>query len=165
MAAAVVSGAVARIASALDQLDQAARAIRCEARRLSCSPVAPPPPEPRSDDGTPASDGELRQLARQLYRERRQRDKLCLGDFGEPAWDLMLDLYSTGRTSVTSASIAACVPATTALRWMQLMVREGQLVRTPDPDDGRKVNVELSAIARAGLTTYLRRVLADRRRG
>jgi hypothetical protein len=74
--------------------------------------------------------------------------------FVDPAWEILLDLYiqdrEGGRVSVSSACIAAQVPATTGLRWLERLQRDGLISRAPDPRDGRKVYVALTgdAIAR-----------------
>ncbi len=88
-------------------------------------------------------------LARATLALRRKRDRLFPeGLFGEPVWDLLLDLYiarADGRTiSVSSACIAAAVPPTTALRWLRELERRDLVVRTADTGDGRRVHVTLS---------------------
>jgi len=62
------------------------------------------------------------ELARQTYDDRRRRNKIFQSEelFGEPAWDILLDLFIAAkerrRVSVTSACIGSAVPSTTALR-------------------------------------------------
>jgi DNA-binding MarR family transcriptional regulator len=108
----------------------------------------------------------LIKLARLLYKERRLRDSAGIGDlFGEAAWDILLDLYASQRVSVSSLCIAACVPPTTALRWIKLMTDQGVLVRLHDPNDGRRIYVELAPGTRDALTSYLRQVGEVRRQG
>ena len=90
-------------------------------------------------------------LARTMYRERRAREEIfgCgVVLFGEPAWDMLLDLYVAGaegkRVSVSSACIAAAVPTTTALRWIDSLKRRGFVDRTNDPVDRRRSFLSLS---------------------
>lgn len=68
--------------------------------------------------------------------------------FGEPAWDILLDLYSANlaqkRVAVGSVCIASGVPATTAIRWLKVMETKGLVRRLPDPTDARRTFVELS---------------------
>jgi DNA-binding MarR family transcriptional regulator len=45
---------------------------------------------------------------------------------------------------VTSACIGSAVPATTALRWISILERQGLLMREADPGDARRVYVRLS---------------------
>lgn len=96
-------------------------------------------------------------LARALLDLRRRRDRLFSARlFGEPAWDILLDLYIArleGRAvSVSSACAAGAVPSTTGLRWLTELEREGLVVRAADPHDGRRVFVALSddAVQRLG---------------
>ena len=68
---------------------------------------------------------------------------------------MLLELYDadfTGRRiSVSSLCFASGVPQTTALRWIKVLEREGQIKRTPDPRDGRRYFVELTESARTAL--------------
>ena len=77
------------------------------------------------------------------FRIRRLRVRHLPGlSLGEPAWDILLDLavahYWRRETSVTSLCIAADVPSTTALRWINGMTKEGLIVRRPCQRDGRR---------------------------
>jgi hypothetical protein len=80
----------------------------------------------------------------------RQRRETVLGTdlFGEPAWDLMLDLFvryvDRQKTSSTSAAIAARAPPTTALRYLTILVQKGLVVRETSDHDLRLQYVELS---------------------
>ncbi|WP_164157092.1 MarR family winged helix-turn-helix transcriptional regulator [Sandarakinorhabdus rubra] len=91
------------------------------------------------------------------FRIRRLRARHLVGiSLGEPAWDILLDLavahYWRRETSVTSLCIAADVPSTTALRWINSMTREGLIVRRPCVRDGRR---SFLAIAPAGYQAML----------
>lgn len=100
------------------------------------------------------------ELARQTYDDRRRRSKIFRADtlFGEPAWDILLDLFIAAkerrRVSVTSACIGSAVPSTTALRWIAILERQGLLVREADPGDARRVYVKLSARGYAAMLEY-----------
>lgn len=88
-------------------------------------------------------------LVRQRISLRRRRDELFSpGLFADPAWDMLLDLYGAHiaqhRVPVSSLCIAAAVPATTALRWIGKLEKEGLIVRRSDPHDGRRVFIELT---------------------
>jgi DNA-binding MarR family transcriptional regulator len=77
------------------------------------------------------------------FRIRRLRARHLHGlSLGEPAWDILLDLavaqYWRRETSVTSLCIAADVPSTTALRWINGMTKAGLIVRRPCLRDGRR---------------------------
>ena len=58
------------------------------------------------------------------------------------------------RVTVSSLTAASSVPATTALRWMKLLVSRGLFVRREDPFDGRRVFVELSPETSAAMRRY-----------
>lgn len=100
------------------------------------------------------------ELARQTYDDRRRRTKIFHSEdlFGEPAWDILLDLFIAAkerrRVSVTSACIGSAVPSTTALRWITILERQGLLVREADPGDARRVYVKLSARGYAAMLEY-----------
>jgi hypothetical protein len=100
------------------------------------------------------------ELARQTYEDRRRRTKIFRSEelFGEPAWDILLDLFIAAkerrRVSVTSACIGSAVPSTTALRWIAILEKQGLLVREADPGDARRVYVKLSARGYAAMLEY-----------
>lgn len=96
--------------------------------------------------------------AENLYKLRRKRDRLFIpGLFSDPAWDLLLDLYVSEKARkkicTTSACIAAGVPASTGLRWINILVQNGYLQREEDPGDARRSLVSLTATARHALET------------
>lgn len=83
------------------------------------------------------------------FRIRRLRGRHLPGlALGEPAWDMLLDLavaqYWRRETSVTSLCIAADVPSTTALRWINSMTKAGLIVRRPCQRDGRRSFLAIS---------------------
>ena len=100
-------------------------------------------------------------MVRAIIRARRLRDQYFNAElFADPAWDMLLDLLAARleeqRVAVSSLCIAAAVPATTALRWIKTLTDHGLFVRAADPQDGRRVYIELSDRAAAGLLAYLR---------
>lgn len=62
--------------------------------------------------------------------------------FADPAWDILLDLYAAHarghRISIGSATIAAAVPPTTALRYIDALQKHGLIARQADPRDKRR---------------------------
>ena len=85
--------------------------------------------------------------------------------FADPAWDMLLDLYALQceqrRTSVSKLCMAAGVPPTTALRWIDKLQSEGLVVRTSDPMDGRRVWISLSTSAFDAMRSYLQSLSTD----
>jgi DNA-binding MarR family transcriptional regulator len=107
------------------------------------------------------------QFARLLLRERRDRDLVIAPDMlGDPAWDMLLDLFCAGEEEksipVSSLCLASGVPPTTALRWMALMVEKQLIERLDDHRDKRRVNITLMPETRSALIGYLERVAAAR---
>ncbi|WP_017665086.1 MarR family transcriptional regulator [Porphyrobacter sp. AAP82] len=98
-------------------------------------------------------------LVRQMIANRQARCRFFDSElFGDPAWDMLLDLTAAhgegARVSVTSLCIAAGVPATTALRWLTQMVESGIFVRVPDPADRRRAFIALSDTALHAMSGY-----------
>jgi len=94
-------------------------------------------------------DDRLAAVAGRLIAARIERERHFPGDlFGEPAWDMLLDLFVArieGRMAyISSACVAARTPPTTALRYIRYLERSGQVIRTPDGNDGRRFNLTLS---------------------
>ncbi|MFN3989873.1 MAG: winged helix DNA-binding protein [Erythrobacter sp.] len=98
-------------------------------------------------------------LVRQIIANRQRRARFFDAHlFADPAWDMLLDLTAAHgegqKVSVTSLCIAANVPATTALRWLTQMVETGVFQRVADPMDKRRVFIELSDQAKAGMAGF-----------
>ena len=96
---------------------------------------------------------------RAMFRVRRHRDRFFPGDlFADPAWDMIIDLMAAReagkRVSVSSLCIAASVPPTTALRWITNLAERGIVSRVGDPDDGRRIYVELTDDAAASFLAW-----------
>ena len=121
-----------------------------------------------SGDDQPTASVELDpveslRLVREILRSRRRRNDVFGEElFGEPAWDLLLELYAAQlmqqRISVSSACIASAVPATTALRWIEKLEKEGWIGREGDPLDRRRYWVFLKDQGISAMRTYLERM-------
>lgn len=85
--------------------------------------------------------------------------------FGEPGWDLLLDLYIASHdrktVSVTSACVAAAVPVTTALRWLGHLEAKGLVLRAPDASDRRRMLVSLTPRGIELMETCLAQIAAS----
>lgn len=86
---------------------------------------------------------EAQRAAIRLFRMRRRRDALLGAEqFGEPAWDMLLDLFTSEcrgqQITVSSSCAASAVPVTTALRHLASLERDGLILSHPDPHDRRR---------------------------
>lgn len=98
---------------------------------------------------------------RSIIRGRRLRDHFFKAElFADPAWDMLLDLMAARlekqRVAVSSLCIAAAVPPTTALRWIKSLCDQGVFVRVADPEDGRRVFIELAEQSAVAMENYLK---------
>jgi hypothetical protein len=108
----------------------------------------------------PSEDAMLLRAARQIASIRTRRSQHFRGElFAEPAWDMLIDLFIAhleGRQIyVSSLCIAAGVPATTALRYIQDLERHGEIISTPDAEDGRRRWLWLSESTAAAMRALL----------
>jgi DNA-binding MarR family transcriptional regulator len=104
----------------------------------------------------------LSSAAGEVYRMRRARDRVMpAGLMGEPAWDILLALYSEepGDLTISSLCYGSGVPATTALRWIGVLEKEGLVERSRHQRDGRISLVSLSAEGRAIVERSLKAML------
>ncbi len=102
-------------------------------------------------------------MVRRLIAARQARARFFDSDlFADPAWDMLLDLTAAhaegARVSVTSLCIAAGVPATTALRWLNQMVDSGIFNRVADDMDRRRAFIELSDGSVSAMARYFAEV-------
>lgn len=93
------------------------------------------------------------------YGNRRRRRKYLDADlFGEPGWDILLDLFAARlknqMISVTSACIAGDVPATTGLRWLRQLEYLSLVERVENPNDQRSSWVKLTDKAHKAMWDY-----------
>jgi DNA-binding MarR family transcriptional regulator len=99
-------------------------------------------------------------VLRRIIRERRVRERFFKeARFGEPAWDIILDLtlaWFEGKTvAVSSLCIASGVPMSTAMRWINEMIEAGLIDRWIDPTDGRRNLMQVSPTTRDAMLRYL----------
>jgi DNA-binding MarR family transcriptional regulator len=97
------------------------------------------------------------------YQARRRREAAFGADasvFGEPSWDILLDLYLNHcrggpLISISSACIASAGPQTTALRHIGVLVDRGLLERVEDAGDRRRSFVRLTQKALAAMDAWV----------
>ena len=148
-------------AERLRQLSEEVNRIATTLARLSAGPAA----SSRAVDEIPP--GEIPSISADavanVIRARRLRSRFLPDElFADPAWDMLLDLLQAEirqlRVPVSSLCIAAAVPATTALRWLKMLVTQGLFIRRADPHDGRRVFVELAPDTSLAMRRYFREV-------
>lgn len=105
---------------------------------------------------------ECLRVAASLYGLRRKRDAAAgrKGLFGEPGWDILLDLYIAERrrteVQVSSVCLDAGVPSTTILRWIARLERDGLIYRIADNANARRRYVRLTDEGRDMMRSVLR---------
>lgn len=106
----------------------------------------------------------LLELVKNEIRGRELRSKyLPKGFFGEPAWQILLELFvgyaenpESHAVPVTDLCIASGEAQTTALRWIAILEDHGFLVRSSDIEDRRRRLVLLSEEGRAIVESYFK---------
>jgi DNA-binding MarR family transcriptional regulator len=138
--------------SMLTSLRTLARAMLSLTDRSSAQAGAPP-----------AASGDRRQwglLARSLHRERARRASFLPAElFGEPAWDILLDLTYAAKANELRSIKAACLssqaPEATALRYIDQLVRFGLVERIDDKTDRRRKFLRLTGLGERSMRDYL----------
>lgn len=94
-------------------------------------------------------------------QDRRARTQY-FGDsriFGEPAWDILLDLYvhefDEEAMSLGRACISSRGSRVTAELWLKLLEEMGLIVLKGDRSDGRKTVIRLTPKGKESMTRYL----------
>jgi DNA-binding MarR family transcriptional regulator len=132
------------LADSMDDLASKIRSVRITSPETSLTDISP--------------------LARaKLHYKSRRKRELIFGSndlLGEPAWDMIVDLFIASeegnRVSVTSLCVASAVPTTTALRWISILENEGIIFRVADETDARRFFLFLSEDARDRVRSHFR---------
>lgn len=110
-------------------------------------------------------------VARRIYQERRIRSEHFADNevFGEPAWDILLYLFqghSRGRgVKIQDVSWEAGLPATSALRWFELLESKGLVFAYRDEEHLDQIYLRLSRKGLLEMASYLDRVAQRRSSG
>jgi DNA-binding MarR family transcriptional regulator len=112
--------------------------------------------------GAPQGETDERIIHR-IVAARRARERIVGSDlFADPAWDLLLELYAASlaqrRVSVSDLSVAAGVPCTTTLRWIDKLESESLVIRAADPLDARRMWIGLSDVGFERMRAYIEQV-------
>ncbi|WP_339827537.1 MarR family transcriptional regulator [uncultured Parasphingorhabdus sp.] len=71
------------------------------------------------------------------------------GLFSDSCWNMCLDIYICGlkeeRVTVSAIAHSSGIPMTTAMRYINVMVQQGLIEKTPNPADNRMIFVSLSS--------------------
>lgn len=107
-----------------------------------------------------ADEAIMGRLVKEILRSRRRRDSIFEPElFGEPAWDILLELYAADcidrKLSISSVCYVSGVPATTALRWIKKLEQDGWVQRVADPLDGRRHWMQLTEKSASAMRAYL----------
>jgi DNA-binding MarR family transcriptional regulator len=106
-------------------------------------------------------------VARALLDDRKRRSAIFNpGMFGEPAWELLLNLYINDRAgprlTIGKLIQVAGLPQSTSLRWLDYLEDQRLIVRNEHPTDARTAFVELTDKAREALASYLSQMLTPK---
>ena len=99
-------------------------------------------------------------LVKGLIRARDQRTKFFPRSlFSEPAWEILLELYTAEvaqrRVSVSQLCVTAGLPATTGLRWLSTLEANRLVIRIADPLDARRSFVSLTSEGRQSMESFV----------
>ena len=127
-------------------------------RRLiaKLGPPAPPAPsEVPADNDRQSFSGRVKEL---LFQRRKRSEIFGPQMFGEPGWDMLLELYADDggrRHSQSSLCELSGASRSTAMRWIDYLAERGLIHREEHPTDKRRNFVGLSATGREMLELYL----------
>ena len=138
-----------------DQLDAAQEILDQIRVTAGCEVSAPLRPLPSARVETAV------ETARRAFEERRARANFVgIEDmYGEPAWDILLDLFirqaDEEKVTVEIASVHADMPATTTIRWLNVLELNGLIMSQVDPADAKRQLIHLTPEGYEGMVRYL----------
>lgn len=109
---------------------------------------------------TPDIAPDLLRLALDLKNNRERRSHFFPPElFGEAGWNLLLALYIARgrgyRLKISEVCFESRVPATTVLRWLDVLEQSDLVERRESPLDRRTVLLDLSGSGVAQMNNYL----------
>lgn len=102
----------------------------------------------------------------QILADRRARTGYFSNPdmFGEPAWDILLDLYihqfQNDDVSVKNACVGSGASANSALLWLKLLEERGLIFTDDDPTDQKRKLVRLTSEGYESMTRYLNDIVS-----
>jgi len=129
-----------KISSLSSELSHLTRLID---ERPVTAPLESAQPAPPGSPAAAQDEKNMVDYIRGLLRTEAKRSKLGGGAlFGDPAWNILLDLLlarlEKRAVSVSSACIASGAPTSTALRLIKKLITDDVLYRIQDERDGRR---------------------------
>lgn len=108
-----------------------------------------------ADHITPQSSSEedaatLTTAAERILRFRRHRERIFAPShlFSDPAWDILLEIFRSAARgvpiAVSDTSACAGIASSSATRWIRTLETAGLVRRSPDPDDKRRVLLDIT---------------------
>lgn len=104
----------------------------------------------RARPAKPGANAASKENARATIRRRLLRRQLLGAPdlFGEPAWDMILDLFvhedDRKPMAMSSICVSAGIPFSSAMRLAQKLCDADILQRVPDTFDGRRINLRIA---------------------
>jgi DNA-binding MarR family transcriptional regulator len=107
----------------------------------------------------PEESAKLLSQVQTAIKDRGRRSRHFSAElFGEPAWDILLELYAAElvqqRVPISQVTVQANIPPTTVLRWVKVLDAAGHIVRKPDPFDARRVFLSLTPKTSYAMGSY-----------
>jgi DNA-binding MarR family transcriptional regulator len=85
--------------------------------------------------------------------------------FGEPAWDMLLELYARGSDNEPDVQNLLAelsgIPTTTAIRWMDYLEEQQLIRRDVHPFNGQHPVIRLTEKAKAIMDCYFAQVISE----
>jgi DNA-binding MarR family transcriptional regulator len=116
------------------------------------------------NDDAPSVDllppAQLLAEARRYAHARLARDEVFgLGQFLDPSWNVLIELFIAGEegrnVTIKSACVAACVPQSTALRHIAHLIDVRLAARAQHPSDARSAYLKLTDRGRGKMVAFL----------
>lgn len=148
---------IKKLTAKIDAAQTILNEIRIES---GCDAFAVECPAPRTREATAL------ETAERAFSERRQRGAHFENNqiFGEPAWDILLDLYihqaRNELVSMKSAIVGSGASMSTAVRWLEVLDKEGLIFFEYDPSDAMRGLLRLTPEGYESITRYLEAIAA-----
>ena len=85
--------------------------------------------------------------------------------FGEPAWDILLELYVSElqdkKISTSNLILSSSYSSSTAMRWIKNLEENSMIFKSPSKIDGRVQYQRISKAAFDQMTSYFERIILD----